>query len=109
MDAYKKHIELLGLKGKDKITGFKGVIDSVCFDLYGCIQVSLKPPMNKEGIIPDGYWVDVTRVEISGKRIVPLGERFELHLHVHHRHRDTRAMVPAQFLSPIGGTDDPIP
>jgi len=73
MDAYKNHIELLGRTAKDKITGFTGTIDSICFDLYGCIQASLKPPIDKDGKIPEGYWVDVTRLKISKKaRIVEL-------------------------------------
>lgn len=72
MNTYEKHIELLGLKAKDKITGLEGVIDSVCFDLYGCIQASVKPvKLDDEGKIRDGYWVDVTRLEIkSGKRVM---------------------------------------
>lgn len=72
MDTYKNHIELLGYKAIDKITGFKGIIDSVCFDLYGCIQVSLKPPMGKDGKVPEGYWFDVTRLKVGTKRIVEL-------------------------------------
>jgi len=78
MEQYKTHIELLGFKAKDKITGFEGTIDSVCFDLYGCIQVSLKPPMDNDGKIPDGYWVDVTRIKITNKnRIVELPNFYE--------------------------------
>lgn len=70
MNTYERHIELLGYKAKDKVTGFSGVIDSVCFDAYGCIQISLKPPMNKDGEIPQGYWFDVTRLEIDTKKRV---------------------------------------
>ncbi len=70
MDVYKKHIELLGLSAKDKVTGFKGVIDSVTFDLHGCIQASLKPPIDEDGRIPGAYWVDVTRLEVSKERII---------------------------------------
>ena len=70
MNTYERHIELLGFKAKDKVTGFTGVIDSVCFDAYGCIQASLKPPMNKDGQIPDGFWFDVTRLEIDTKKRV---------------------------------------
>ena len=78
MDTYRKHIDLLGFNAEDKITGFKGVIDSVCFDLYGCIQVSLKPPIDKEGRIPETYWFDVTRVKINtGKRIVEMPNFYE--------------------------------
>lgn len=71
MDEYKKHIDLLGHSAKDKITGFSGVIDSVCFDLYGCVQASLKPKIDSSGKVPDGYWFDVTRLKItSTKKVV---------------------------------------
>ena len=36
-------LKLLGLKVKDKVTGFTGIITSVSFDLYGCIQVIITP------------------------------------------------------------------
>jgi len=73
MEVFKKHIELLGKNAEDKITGFKGIVDSIAFDLYGCIQVSLKPPLNDKGEMTDGYWFDVTRLKISNtQRIVEL-------------------------------------
>jgi len=70
MNTYERHIELLGYKAKDKVTGFKGVIDSVCFDAYGCIQVSIKPPLDKDGRIPESYWFDVTRCTVDEKKRV---------------------------------------
>ena len=33
------HIGKLGFEAKDKITGFKGIIDSLNLDLYGCIEL----------------------------------------------------------------------
>lgn len=65
MNTYERHIELLGFKAVDKVTGFSGVIDSICFDLYGCIQASLKPGVDKDGKPVDGYWFDVTRLKID--------------------------------------------
>ncbi len=44
-----KHLELLGLKCEDRVTGFKGVIISMTFDLYGCVQAIVDPGMNKDG------------------------------------------------------------
>ena len=45
-----KHFNLLGMKGKDVVTGFKGVITSLSFDLYGCVQAVINPrKMDKEG------------------------------------------------------------
>ena len=78
MDTYKKHIELLGFMAEDKITGFRGVIESVSFDLYGCIQILLKPKMNDRGEIPAGNWFDITRIKIiNKKRIVDMPNFYE--------------------------------
>ena len=72
-DAYRRHIELLGFRGKDKVTGFSGVVDTVGFDAYGCIQLSLKPPMCADGTIPQGYWFDVTRIVVDfSERVVEM-------------------------------------
>lgn len=77
-NVYERHIELLGFKATDKVTGFSGVIDSVCFDAYGCIQISLKPKMDKDGNVPNGYWFDVTRLKIDmSRRIVELPNFYE--------------------------------
>lgn len=65
-----KHFEHLGFKGKDRVTGFKGVIASVSFDLYGCVQYVITPPLDKDGTLPDGRYFDVTRVEITSKKAV---------------------------------------
>lgn len=59
-------VALMGLKGKDKITGFKGIITSVSFDLYGCVQLAVTPiakPESEE--LKHGHWFDVARIEIS--------------------------------------------
>ena len=77
-NTYLNHIELLGLTAEDKVTGFKGTIDSVCFDLYGCIQISLKPKMDKDGKIDNGYWFDVTRLKVyEKKRVVDFPDFYE--------------------------------
>lgn len=59
-----KTIDLLGRRGKDKVTGFEGIIASACFDLYGCVQVVLTPPKADDGKLPDGHWFDVARIEL---------------------------------------------
>ena len=60
-----KHIDLLGLKAEDLVTGYSGVISSVCFDLYGCVQGALTPPINEKGELKDGRWFDVARLKIT--------------------------------------------
>jgi len=68
---YGKAIELLGYKAKDKITGASGVITSVAFDLFGCIQVVIKPDkLDKDGKPQDGSWYDINRLKITNKKRV---------------------------------------
>lgn len=61
----KKHIELLGIKATDAVTGFEGVITTMSFDLYGCVQAVVTPPIDKDGKLKDGKWFDVTRLKLS--------------------------------------------
>lgn len=64
-------IDLLGRRARDRITGFEGVIDSVGFDLYGCIQASVRPPLDKEEKLREAWWFDVQRLEIlPGDRLL---------------------------------------
>lgn len=67
-----EHINLLGLKASDKVTGFSGVITSVSFDLYGCIQLVVSPPVGSDGKKPDGHWFDLNRLDIdhNGERVM---------------------------------------
>lgn len=62
----KKHMKLLGLKVKDRVTGFSGIVTTVSFDLYGCIQVAVTPAAfgESKGELKTGMWFDVTRLII---------------------------------------------
>lgn len=55
--------QLLGLKVRDRVTGFEGVATSVTFDLFGCVQTFVIPPVNQDGKIPHGAWFDAHRLE----------------------------------------------
>ncbi len=70
MVEIKKHLEKLGYKGRDRVTGFKGVISTIGFDLYGCIQASLTPEVSQDGKAQDGHWFDIARLEITSKKRV---------------------------------------
>lgn len=61
-----------GVKAKDVITGFTGVVTGHTSYISGCSQVLLQPPMGKDGKRPDGEWFDEQRVvPVSGaKKIV---------------------------------------
>jgi len=60
-------IQLLGANATDKVTGFNGVITSVCFDLYGCVQVILTPTADEKGDVRDGRWFDIGRLRILSR------------------------------------------
>jgi len=65
----KRYIDLLGRTAVDKITGFRGIITSLSFDLYGCIQAVITPGL-KDGDIQTGHWFDVSRLKVSNTRIM---------------------------------------
>jgi hypothetical protein len=64
MSEAQKHLALLGYTAKDKVTGFKGVVTSISFELYGCIQILVHPGMGAEGKIAEQQWFDVSRLEL---------------------------------------------
>lgn len=67
------HLSLLGYPARDKVTGFKGVITSVSFDLYGCIQYDVTPKKEKDkDVLSRGYWFDVSRIEIRGEKVMEM-------------------------------------
>lgn len=66
-----EHLQnMLGRKGKDVVTGFSGIVSSLSFDLYGCVQAVLTPEVDKEGKPKDGHWFDITRINITDKNPV---------------------------------------
>lgn len=70
----KKHLDLLGYEVKDKMSDMKGVVASVAFDLYGCIQADVRPrELDKDGKIQSGWWMDVSRLVVISK--TPLMEQ----------------------------------
>jgi hypothetical protein len=66
------YFDWLGFEVRDRVTGFAGVADSICFDLYGCVQVSICPKHDAaEKERKHSYWFDVKRLEKTGaKRIM---------------------------------------
>lgn len=65
-----EELKNLGKSGKDKVTGFTGIIIGVAYYLtgyhqYGLVPQSLKP----DGSTIDAHWFDVDRVEIVGAGI----------------------------------------
>jgi hypothetical protein len=64
-------IELLGHKVVDKVTGMKGVVTSISFDLYGCIQAVITPAIDEKELKPrEGHWYDVQRLKVTSREPV---------------------------------------
>lgn len=72
-----EHIELLGLKAEDAVTGFSGVISTMSFDLYGCVQVVVTPKAGDDGELKNGQWFDVARLKITDNKPVMPPPDFE--------------------------------
>lgn len=58
------HLNMLGVRVKDRVSGFSGVVTSVSFDLYGCIQAIVHPGIGSDGKLADQCWFDVSRLEV---------------------------------------------
>lgn len=57
-----KDFNLLGLKVKDRVTGCTGVVTSISYDLYGCVQAIVTPFADKDGQHKDSRWYDTKRL-----------------------------------------------
>jgi len=74
----KKHLDLLGHKVKDKVSDFEGVVISMSFDLYGCIQADVRPTtVDEKGKMQNGIWMDVSRLIVKSKKPLMNAPNFE--------------------------------
>lgn len=76
MSLPQQFIKLLGHRVTDRVTGFDGVVTSISFDLYGCIQAVVSPGA-KDGQVPEGRWFDVARLEVTSAEPVMQQPNFE--------------------------------
>jgi hypothetical protein len=73
-------IEYLGREARDRVTNFQGVVTSISFDLYGCVQAIVTPKADESGSkLEDSRWFDVKRLTL-GIRVmdVPAFEKKKL-------------------------------
>jgi len=70
MTKIQEHMDMLGRMAKDRVTGFEGVVTSISFDLYGCVQAIVHPGMDKDGKMLDSHWFDVARLRMSNKLVM---------------------------------------
>lgn len=61
----------LGRKGKDKITGFEGIVTAHVDYLYGCDQYALTPAVGSDVKTLKSQWFDQGRIEITGPGVLP--------------------------------------
>ena len=59
----------LGVKAKDKITGYEGIVIAKAKWLTGCDQYVLKGKAKKGELPEDGQWFDEGMLEIIGEGI----------------------------------------
>lgn len=56
----------LGIRVKDKITGFTGIVTGTVDYLTGCSQALVAPGLDDKGMIRDSVWLDIQRLERVG-------------------------------------------
>lgn len=61
----KQHLNLLGLHVEDRVSGFKGVVTSISFDLYGCVQAIVHPGLDTDKNLGEQQWLDVARLRVT--------------------------------------------
>ena len=74
--SVKPHLEYLGKKVKDRVTGIVGICTSVGFDLYGCVQAVVSPGLDKEGEPRKLHWFDLSRLEVIEHERIMAPPRF---------------------------------
>lgn len=52
----------LGIKAKDTITGLSGTITARSENISGTVSYWLTPPVDDDGNLRDGDWVDENRI-----------------------------------------------
>jgi hypothetical protein len=73
----KAHLALLGTNVKCRVTGFTGVVSSISFDLFGCIQAVVNPGVDADGKPKDSHWFDINRLEILDPKPVMQPPNFD--------------------------------
>ena len=59
-----KGMELLGLRVRDMVIGTEGIVTSISYDLYGCIQAIITPSIDAKNRNDVNGWYDIKRLEI---------------------------------------------
>lgn len=54
----------LGQRVRDRISGFSGVVTAYSQHLNGCDRVWISPPVDKDGKIVEGMWIDIYSLDV---------------------------------------------
>jgi hypothetical protein len=73
---FKKQFDILGYPVTEKVTGFKGIATSICFDLYGCVQILVNPGLGPDKKQLDCHWFDISRLKVTGKPVMKAPDFF---------------------------------
>jgi len=73
-----EHLKLLGFKVRDIVSGMEGVVTSISFDLYGCVQAVVNAGLDKDGQPVDGRWFDTKRLIPISKKPVMIVPTFQV-------------------------------
>lgn len=60
----------LGMKVRDRVSKFEGIVDAIAHHLNGCHRASVTPTVNKEGKLDPGYWFDIVQLDIIDDKSV---------------------------------------
>lgn len=59
----------LGSEVKDLASGCAGIVTARIEYMNGCTQYSVQPAVTKDNVLPDSYWFDWQRLEVTGPGI----------------------------------------
>lgn len=65
----------LGDEVKDKVSGFRGVAVARHEYLQGCLRISVQPPIDKDGKLPDALAFDEPQLVVVKTARVATGQR----------------------------------
>lgn len=65
----------MGMKVKDAVTGFTGIVVATHNYLNGCMRVTVQPPVDKDGKLPDPATFDEPQLKQVGKKQLPSGSK----------------------------------
>jgi len=54
---------------RDRVTGLRGIVTGRTEYINGCVQWLVKPPVDKDGKLVDGCWIDTIQLEVVGPGI----------------------------------------